>query len=246
MKTLQRGRALLAAVVPLLLAACASAPVQPVDSRAAYAAALADAAIASPAKVAPLRALPAGDSVTMVSWVSAQRLPCTKDALPCAMQVGADRLWVTLGGEVQALCQGWHLQGDALRSRIEQLLGLPTNSPVQYRKTHFVLLEIARAQVERPCLGVSESAGGAPVCTIDPQASTAPEMRQFVGQQMAAAYVMDNPKGPGYPYTRLGYTYDWAVDARASHYGASEFVVAPGSTARAVRITATDDYCKPH
>jgi hypothetical protein len=71
-------------------------------------------------------------------------------------------------------------------------------------------------------------------------------MRQFVGQQMAAAYVMDNPKGPGYPYTRLGYTYDWAVDARASHYGASEFVVAPGSTARAVRITATDDYCKPH
>lgn len=226
-----------------LLAACAGVPVQTTDSRAAYAAALADAAVASPAKVAALRALPAVDSVTMVSWVTDQRLPCAKDALPCDMKVGADRLWVTLGGEVQALCQSWHLQGDALRTRIEQLLGLPINSPPQYRKTQFVLLEIPRERVERPCLGVSEGAGAAPVCTIDSQAGTSAEMRQFVGQQMAAAYVMDNPKGPGYPYTRLGYTYDWAAGAMPNHYGASEFVVAPGSIARAVRIIATDDYC---
>jgi hypothetical protein len=243
MKTLTPICQWLACAVPLVLTACASAPVPLADSRAAYAAALADAAVASPAKVAALRALPAADSVTMVSWVSAQRLPCAKDALPCDMQVGADRLWVTLSGEVQALCQSWHLQGDALRSRIEQLLGLPTNSPAQYRKTQFVLLEIPRARVERPCLGVHENADGVPVCTIDLQASTAPEMRQFIGQQMAAAYVMDNPKGPGYPYTRLGYTYDWAAGALPNHYGASEFVVAPGSTAKAVRIVATDDYC---
>jgi hypothetical protein len=60
---------------------------------------------------------------------------------------------------------------------------------------------------------------------------------------MASAYVMDNPKGPGYPYTRLGYTYDWAGNALPSHYGASEFVVAPGSVVKAVQIVATDDYC---
>jgi hypothetical protein len=229
----------------LVLSACASVPRALVDSHAAYAAALADAAIASPAKVQPLRALPPGDSVTMVSWVTDQRLPCAKDALPCDMQVGADRLWVTLGGEVQALCRSWGLQGDALRSRIEQLLGLPTNSPAQYRKTQFVLLEIARERVERPCLGQSDTVVAQPVCTIDMQPSTSPEMRNFVGQQMAGAYVMDNPKGPGYPYTRLGYTYDWAASALPGHYGASEFVLAPGSVAKAVRFSATDDYCKP-
>lgn len=228
----------------LLLAACAGMRTPALDNHAAYAAALADAAVASPAKVVPLRALPAGDSITMVSWVTDQRLPCPKTALPCDMKVGADRLWVTLAGEVQALCSRWGLQGDALRSRIEQLLGLPTNSPAQYRKTQFVLLEIARDRVERPCLGVTESTPEQPVCTIDLQASTSAEMRNFVGQQMAAAYVMDNPKGPGYPYTRLGYTYDWATNALPSHYGASEFVVAPGSTAKAVRIVATDDYCQ--
>ena len=70
-------------------------------------------------------------------------------------------------------------------------------------------------------------------------------MRNFVGQQMAAAYIADSPTGPGYPYTRLGYTYDWAVDALPSRYGASEFVVASGSTAKAVRIIATDEYCNP-
>ncbi|NVO05872.1 MAG: hypothetical protein HXX19_08060 [Rhodoferax sp.] len=249
MKLLSSARGCLVWGLAGLLAACASAPptMPPsvADSHAAYGAALADAAVASPAKVQPLRALPAGERVTMVSWVTAQLAPCAKDALPCAMQVGADRLWVTLAGEVQAVCQSWGLKGDALRSRIEQLLGLPTNSPVQYRKTQFVLLEVARTQVERPCLGVTENAAGQPVCTIDLQASTAPEMQHFVGQQMAAAYVMDNPKGPGYPYTRLGYTYDWAADAKPGHYGASEFVVAPGSTAKAVRIMATDDYCQP-
>jgi hypothetical protein len=232
-----------------LLSACASVPPSmpksAAEGQAVYAAALADAAVASPSKVQPLRALPAGEHVTMVSWVTAQRAPCARDALPCDMQVGHDRLWVTLAGEVQATCQSWGLKGDALRSRIEQLLGLPTNSPAQYRKAQFVLLEIARGQVERPCLGVTENAAGQPVCSIDLQAGTAPEMHHFVGQQMAAAYVADNPRGPGYPYTRLGYTYDWAADAKPGHYGASEFVLAPGSTAKAVRIIATDDYCQP-
>jgi hypothetical protein len=245
MKLLQGMRVWLVLSIAFVLSACASVSMPAPDSQAAYAAALADAAVASPAKVVPLRPLPAGDSVTMVSWVTAQRLPCAKDALPCDMQVGADRLWVTLGGEVQALCKTWGLQGDALRSRIEQLLGLPTNSPAQYRKTQFVLLEIARDRVERPCLGLGQNNAAQPLCTIDLQPGTSADMRMFVGQQMAAAYVMDNPKGPGYPYTRLGYTYDWAASALPGHYGASEFVVAPGSLAKAVRIVATDDYCAP-
>lgn len=227
----------------IVLSGCASPPAPMQDHRAAYAAALNDSAVASQAEVVPLLPLPAGDRVTMVSWVTDQRLPCAKDALPCDMTVGDNRLWVTLEGEVQALCKRWNLKGDALRSRIEQLLGLPTNSPSQYQKTQFVLLEIPRERVERPCLGVAEGTGGQPVCTINVQPETTLEMRNFVGQQMASAYMADSPTGPGYPYTRLGYTYDWAVDALPSHYGASEFVVTPGSTAKAVRIFATDEYC---
>ena len=243
MNLLQSVRVGLTVCWVLSLCACASLSPLTTDSHSAYAAALADAAVASPGKVVALRPLPADPAVAMVSWVTDQRAPCARDALPCEMKVGADRLWVTLAGEVQGLCSHWGLQGDALRYRLEQLLGLPTNSPPQYRKTQFVILEIPRESIERPCLGVRDNASGQPVCTIDAQVDTPPAMRNFVGQQMASAYVMDNPKGPGYPYTRLGYTYDWAGNALPSHYGASEFVVAPGSVVKAVQIVATDDYC---
>ena len=56
--------------------------------------------------------------------------------------------------------------------------------------------------------------------------------------------MVGNPRGPGYPYTRLGYTYDWGVAANVPHYGASEFLVMPNSTATARAIIDTDAYCK--
>ncbi|TAK99505.1 MAG: hypothetical protein EPO08_16270 [Rhodospirillaceae bacterium] len=241
-------RALTSLYLPLvlasLLAGCVATPPNNVSTQEAYRAAISDAAVASPGKVAPLRVLPAGATITMVSWVTEQRLPCTNDALPCDMKVGATPLWVTLGGEVQSICRTWNLHGDALRRRLEQLLGLPMDPPVQYRKTKFVDLEIPRERIERPCLGVDETDPTKPVCTIDARSSTSAELRTFIGEQMAASYVVDNPKGPGYPYTRLGYTYDWAPTANAKHYGASEFIVAPATTAKATKVVAADDYCR--
>jgi hypothetical protein len=115
--------------------------------------------------------------------------------------------------------------------------------PAQYRKARFVHFTVPRDHIERPCLGVDETNPAQPVCTIDAWPGTAAETIAFVGRQMAGSYVVDNPKGPGYPYTRLGYTYDWAPDARAKHYGASEFVVTPGTIATATEVTSTDDYC---
>jgi hypothetical protein len=213
-----------------------------VSNADAYSAAISDAAVVSPAKVKRLRPLPAGDSVALVSWVTDSRVPC-KSGVPCDITLGSDRWWVTLDGEVQAQCKGWGLKGDALRQRLEQLLGLPIDPPPQYRKTQFVLLSVPRATIERPCLGVDESQPEQPVCTIDAQPSTSPELRNFVGQQMAGSYVVDNPKGPGYPYTRLGYTYDWAPNAKSKRYGASEFLITPRATVRATAVQDTETYC---
>lgn len=225
-----------------LLSACAGGPVAPGDAQGRYRAAIVDAAVVSPAKVSVLKALPEAATVSMVSWVTQQRAPCQGGGAPCTLEVGADRLWVTLAGEVQTLCRGWNLRGDALRERLEQLLGLPPDAPLQYRKVGFAVLEVARERVERPCLGM-EPAGAGPVCTITAQPGTPEELRNFVGQQMAGSYVLDNPRGPGYPYTRLGYTYDWGAAAGASHYGASEFLIKPGSSARVVAQMSTDAYC---
>lgn len=226
-----------------MVAACSSGPGIQADPQARYKAAIADAAVVSPAKVAALRPLPAGASVSMVSWVTEQRTPCRADGAPCTLSVGEDRLWVTLDGEVQTLCRTWNLRGDALRQRLEQLLGLPLDPPPQYRKATFAVLEVARERIERPCLGVNEADPSHPSCTLAAQAGTSVELRNFVGQQMAGSYVVDKPDGPGYPYTRLGYTYDWGIAASAGHYGASEFLIMPNSVARVTRQIDTDAYC---
>jgi len=49
-------------------------------------------------------------------------------------------------------------------------------------------------------------------------------------------------KGQGYPWTRLGYTYDWG--SNAGEIGLSEFVLRAGSAALIQSITATNDYCQ--
>lgn len=225
------------------LGGCAGLPAPLSDVQAIYHAAISDAAVASPSKIMPLQALPVGETVTMVSWVVAQRVPCAAADLPCTLTVGNDPLWVTLAGEVQAACRSWQLRGDALRRRLEQLLGLPMDPPSQYRKAMFVELQVPRSRLQRPCLGLDESDPRAPVCTLQAHASIPTELRNFVGQQMAGSYVVNSPQGPGYPFTRLGYTYDWGPNARPNHYGASEFLVAPASTLRAVRVLTTDAYC---
>lgn len=232
-------------LLALSLVACSTIPAPPPDSDAAYRAAIGDAAVASPAKIMTLRPIPAGATVAVVSWVSQRKIPCAETALPCAVTLGDDPVWVTLSGEVRAICQAWNLRGDALRRRLEQLLGLPMDPPPAYRMVAFAEYAVPRERLERPCLGVVQSDPARPSCTLDAQPTTSAQLLEFVGQQMAQSYVVDNPKGPGYPYTRLGYTYDWASMAGPGHYGASEFIITPKSTVEATAVLATDDYCRP-
>jgi hypothetical protein len=220
--------------------------VQPQDAQQRYDAAIADAAIASPEKVNPLLPVPAGATVAVVSWVAMNRVPCPLDQPRCAFTVSADRIWGTLAGEVQSQCRAWSLSGVALRRRLEQLLGLPPDPPPQYEKAVFATLQVPRDALERPCLGIDASDPAHPKCTIavPAQSAASAEMQRFVGQQMLSSYVLRNPSGPGYPYTRLGYTYDWAPGAEAHrHYGTSEFVVAPGTRVEVTDEVASDAYC---
>lgn len=215
------------------------------DTQIQYNAAISDAAVAGPEKIVALLPIPPGPSVAVISWVTEKRLPCQAGEPPCTLTVGADRLWVTLAGEVQHLCRSWNLSGDPLRRRLEQLLGLPLDPPPQFRKAQFVVMEVPRDRIDRPCLGIDDTDPAHPTCTLDGKSGNAVELRNFVGQQMASSYVVGHPTSPGYPYTRLGYTYDWHPAAHArKHYGASEFVVAPNTVARVTAQIATDDYCK--
>ncbi|MBS1226875.1 MAG: hypothetical protein H6R17_152 [Proteobacteria bacterium] len=233
------------AVLLLALAACTTLPNDPAEPNSAYRAAISDAAVASPRKIVALLAQPPAETLSVVSLMSANKLPsCSKDALPCVVTLGDRPLWVTLSGEVQVLCRRWKLRGEQLQRRLDQLLGMPVDPPSQYREAVFVEFRVARQNLARPCLGVDASDPARPVCTLDAQPTTPATLRALVGRQMAESYVVDRLGAPGYPFTRLGYTYDWAPTARADHYGASEFIVTPTSTVEAVAVVSTDDYCR--
>ena len=242
MNSCQRILVLAAAV---LVAACGSVPrgdtAAAPDARALYERALADSAVATPDKARALARIPDQPMVQVVSWVN--RKPC--DTPGCSFNVGERRMWVTLAGEVQDVCRRWGLQGDALRERLEQLLGLPPHTPPQWRKTHMLTLQVPREALERPCLGETVDSGGAPRCTPRSAKTTRPELLQFVLNQMADVWVDSDPAGPGYPFTRLGYTYDWHPQAAASgHYGASEFVLKAGTAVSLQAEATTDRFCE--
>lgn len=240
----RRVGAALVWVIALGLSGCAAVVPSGMPSGGAYEAAIADAAVASPRKVTALMPLPQGDKVRVVSWVTETRTPCKSPDTSCATTTPPDRIWVTLAGEVQARCRAWGLRGDALRQRLEQLLGLPLDPPPQFRKARFVTMEVARERLDRPCLGVDESNAQSPVCTVGIQASRAPDVRDYVLRQMADSFVVGGPGGPGYPFTRLGYTYDWnEVNARPNRYGASEFLVQASTPAAVITQQETDAYC---
>ncbi|HXP75984.1 MAG TPA: hypothetical protein VN823_17710 [Stellaceae bacterium] len=233
-----RFAALAVFALAVALGGCA---VQPQDAQQRYEAAIADAAVASPEKVNPLLPVPAGATVGVVSWVAKNRVPCPIDQPQCRITAGAGRIWVTLAGEVQSQCRAWSLSGVDLRRRLEQLLGLPPDPPPQYEKAVFATMQVPRDALARPCLGIDAADPAHPKCTIavPAQSAASADMQGFVGKQMMDSYVVHNPSGPGYPYTRLGYTYDWAPGAEA------QFVVAPGTSLAVTDEVATDAYCAP-
>jgi len=249
MSSLYVRRDVLAASLFVLLAGCESMHQQAstantanADSTSLYQRAIADAAVASQDKVRPLMPVPSTDTVRVAAWVGASSNYCSGTQTNCQFTVGGSGIWVSLDGEVQKKCTAWRLNGDPLRERLEQLLGLPPNQPTQYQKTKFVVFDIPAGHLQRPCVGLGDDINGQPTCSVKIKSSQAVSSIDFVGTQMASSYISTTSGAPGYPYTRLGYTYDWSP-ASTDHYGASEFILVPGTVAMLKEEVSTDAYC---
>jgi len=189
-----------------------------------------------------LRALPSTDTVTVVSWVSESQLPCSEGKNSCVLTTGHYPLWVTLNGEVQSKCRSWNLTGIPLRNRLEQLLGLPTNKSPPFQKSKFIVLEVKLNAIERPCLGVNQ-APSETFCTVESKAETSAQVRHLVTEKLVEAKAMGSSTTTAYPFTGLGYTYDWGASADRHHYGATEFCVMPNSTVFVRQIVDSNTYC---
>ncbi|MBU2551085.1 MAG: hypothetical protein KKB20_21925 [Proteobacteria bacterium] len=187
-----------------------------------YRAAVADAQIARPAEISRelwaitaynpdmiWQGTPGASKVLVLTWTG----PWYDGFEGRNYQLTFGPVWVTPAGQLKAWFEARHRQPSV--ERIEQLLGLPTDSG----KTRFVQMWVDPADLFRPSpdpeITDSEAELDYPVGAGSSVDAT---YRTWFDALKITQYLDPTP----YPWTRLGYTYDWGAD---DHVGLSEFVI---------------------
>jgi hypothetical protein len=193
-------------------------------------------AVVSTATIHPLMAIPAGrTSVDVVTWTTQ---PTAQKYYPFGKtRVGID-VWVTLSPQVKQLCTAYRKDPKALRLRLQQLLGLPPDAagtPATPRE--FVVINVSTADIFRPCPDPDPTK---PQCglTFPKSLPNGEANKAWFAEQVNSRYQDPN----GYPWTRLGYTFDWNPETQ--RYGASEYVIRKGSAVTVKTRTSTAEYCR--
>ena len=251
------GRSLRAALAVGLFAVTGTAfaaPPDGADLQKRFIDAISDAAVPTPAKIdnrlIPIRRDNTGlrwendgadARVKVVSWMSEDtfqryyaqpaELPTDKSAPPSWSTV----MWVTAVPQVQDFCRALGTRDNAaITNRLLQLIGLaPTG-----KNARFVEMWVSPKDMMRPCPDREVDDNR---CEVD-AASDVDDYRNWFTGNFAKSYSVS-----GAPWTRLGYTYDWAPasDTANPHKpkGVSEFILKPGAPYTITGRFTTLDYC---
>jgi hypothetical protein len=205
------------------------------DIQRAYHEAIAKAAVRTPLKV---RLATIDRNRPDVSVVHFSRYdPFVRDRLikdaqaPKPGQLTGDT-WVALELELAALCRG---KSDALLA-LNQILGLPHKESERdgLLVTH---LRVAPKDMFRPCAATEISDK---LCKLDLSKT---EKDDFVLRQAWSTH-RAGFKDDGYPFTGMGWSYNWAPDS-PSHIGVTEFVVKKDAPANIIRTETPEEFCNP-
>lgn len=218
-----------------------------------YISAVQDMAVAHPFEVVEtLDPLPTSGTYQVATWIRSSDLSKYTPAQSVTLK---SDIWVTLSPHLQEFCTGYvkvvSNEDEALNLRVEQRLGLPPGST----NSHFVTFEVdasgAGADIFRPC---GDPATDTKTCAVGaPKAcsagmATCEAHSDFFYQQYYSAFGTAQPVE--YPWTSLGYTFDWApapVDfsgvAGFERVGESEYVIPTGTTVRVASVMTTAEYC---
>ncbi len=113
-------------------------------------------------------------------------------------------------------------------ARLRQLIGLTPDNEA----THFTVMWVKPEDVKRPAnaQGIRDT-----TMTDSLTESTDKAFKEWFDGNIVWSYF-----DSAYPWTRLGYTYDWAADAE-DEYGLSEFLVASGSEVEIAYTVTTEE-----
>lgn len=144
-------------------------------------------------------------------------------------------VWVTAVPQLQELCKT--LAAEKIVPRINQFLGLP---PATERDNGRIFVEmwVKPGDMFRPC---PDAEIDDTTCGLEFPASATADHKDWMYGNYAYSYGFWQQTK--YPWTGLGYTYDWCN--ANTHVGASEFVVRSGSTVNVTGIHQRATYCAP-
>jgi hypothetical protein len=229
-----RIRSVIVLIAAVLLSSCTTSQLAQLDPADVYRHAVFESAVYQRDHVRELRPLTATDDGTvLVASLHAVGLPQK------TLHLEGD-MWVTGVPEVRDLCRTF--DGDVL-GRLHQLLGLP---PVKKGESgYFSTIRVHASDLFRP----------APDSRIDTRFPCDDTTSQTCGNDFPSnatpahrAWIASSTLGlhrwpSGYPWTHLGYTYDWGGRGESA-YGASEYIIRGGSDVDVIEVMSYTDYCK--
>lgn len=137
--------------------------------------------------------------------------------------------WVTAVPELKGFYESIRLTVDNPLLRIEQVLGLPKGSGYEW----FAELWVDPSDLYRPC---PDSEITDTVCELTFPVNATQEHIDWFNDQILESYFQDQK----YPWTRLGYTYDWANPF--DEIGLSEFIIRQDAEVLVERLERFEDY----
>lgn len=215
------------------------------DLQAAYQAAMEDARVATPEEISRnlIPIVPWNDALVWESGLGRGRvLMVTWTAWPGYDHlVGGGELdlavevWVTAVPELRDWCRAEACPPGELTTRIEQLLGLPPGAGYD----RLVELWGDPQDLFRPAPDpeIHDREAGLRFPTYLGREMVSAEHVTWYSNLIAWSY-----EPGGYPWTRLGYTYDWGNPE--TEVGLSEFIIRRGARVAVRSVTGLEDYCK--
>jgi hypothetical protein len=159
--------------------------------------------------------------------------------------------WVTAAPHLQEFCKQFVRDNGAdlnqLNLRLKQRLGLPPDTTYD-TFVEFTVTSDDFAKIFRPCgdqatsTSTCAAVNGGDVWKSDP--GIKPDALTFLVKNHYSSYATGHP----YPWTALGYTFDWARQRDSTDFvrkGESEFVIPAGFQPQNPQAKSTADYCKP-
>jgi len=233
-------------VILQVLSACSHLSPQPVMPQAmlehAYSNAIEDAKVAQQNEIYKnlVAIVPSNDSlrwekktgdVLVVTWTSWNGYD---DHIGKSVELSRP-VWVTVVPEIQTFCRRQAVLAAHIPLRLEQLLGLPPGNG----KTKFVEMWVSPKDLFRPSPDpeISDHEAELDFPESSRYVTVSQSHRKWINDLIQTSYGPD-----GYPWTRLGYTYDWGNPD--NEIGLSEFVIRSGATVTVKTVTDTLGYCQ--